>query len=110
MSPRPIDSLERKTPAELVGLVRDLIAEVGRLRAENEKLSQALAGLRVENQTLKDEIARLKHLPPRPPLKPSGMEKATEATEGGAGDEDLASKRRRGPGVSQLKIDRSVTL
>jgi hypothetical protein len=110
MSPRPIDSLERKTPAELIGLVGDLVAEVGRLRAENEKLSQALAGLRVENQTLKDEIARLKHLPPRPPLKPSGMEKATEAPEGGAGDEDLASKRRRGPGVSQLKIDRSVTL
>ncbi len=99
------------TPAELIGLVRNLIAEVGRLRAENEKLSEALVGLRVENRTLKDEIARLKNLPPRPPHKPSGMEKATERPEGGAtDDEDRTSKRRRGPGTSKLKIDRRVTL
>jgi hypothetical protein len=77
MASGPVDSLERMTPAELIGLVGNLIAEVGRLRAENEKLSEALAMQRVENQALKDEIARLKHLPPRPPLKPSGMEKAT---------------------------------
>ena len=39
------------------------------------------------------------------------MEKATEGPEGGAkGDEDGASKRRRGPGVSKLSIDREVTL
>jgi hypothetical protein len=57
-------------PAELISLVRSLIAEMGRVRAEserlsevleqrgeNERLSEALAGLRVENQTLKDEIA-----------------------------------------------------
>src|SRR5271166_6272622 len=96
MSSLPIDSFERMPPAELLGLVRNLIAEVGRLRAENEKLSEALAMQRVENQALKDEIARLKHLPPRPPLKPSGKGKA--------------SKRRRGPGVSKLSIDRTVTL
>jgi hypothetical protein len=111
MSPGSIDSLERMTPAELVGLVRRLLGEVERLRAENEKLSQAVAGLRVENQTLKDEIARLKHLPPRPPHQPSGMEKATDRPEGGAkSDEDGASKRRRGPGVSKLSIDRTETL
>ena len=99
------------TPTELVGLVRRLLCEVERLRAENEKLSAALAGFRVENQTLKDEIARLKHLPPRPPHKPSGMEKATERPEGGTrDDEDGSSKRRRGPGLSKLKIDRRVTL
>ena len=69
------------TPAELIGLVRRLIGEVTRLREENEKLSAALAAQRVENQILKDEIARLKHLPPRPPHKPSGMEKATEGPE-----------------------------
>ena len=54
------------TPAELIGLVRQLIGEVARLRAESEKLNQVAAGLRVENQTLKEEIARLKGLPPRP--------------------------------------------
>ena len=64
-------------PAELIGLVRDLLGEVGRLRAANEALQGEAARLKSENQTLKDEIARLKHLPPRPPLKPSGMEKAT---------------------------------
>ncbi len=98
------------TPTELIGLVRNLIAEVGRLRGENEKLSEALAKQRVENQALKDEVARLKHLPPRPPLKPSGMEEATERPEGLAEDETSASKRRRGPGVSRLSIDRTVTL
>jgi hypothetical protein len=111
MSPGSIDSLERMTPAELIGLVRRLLGEVERLRAENEKVSAAFAGLRVEYQKLKDEIARLKGLPPRPPHRPSGMEKATEGPEPGAEDEkDGASKRRRGPGVSKLSIDRTETL
>ena len=60
MSPGSIDSLERMTPAELIGLVRRLIGEGERLRAEYEKVNQVAAWLRVENQTLKDEIARLK--------------------------------------------------
>src|SRR5271165_725345 len=111
MSPDANDSLEQMTPTELVGLVRRLLGEVERLRAENEKVSAALAAQRVENQTLRDEIARLKGLPPRPPHKPSGMEKATDRPEGGAKrDEDGASKRRRGPGVSKLSIDRTETL
>ena len=105
------DSLERMTSAELIGLVRRLVGEMARLRAEVERLNGEAAGLRVENRTLKDEIARLKHLPPRPPMKPSGMEKATERPEreaaGGKGD---GAKRRRGPGVSKLSIDREVTL
>ena len=111
MRPSGSDSLEDKTPSELIGLVRQLVGEVGRLRGENEKLSQALAAQRLENQALKDEIARLKHLPPRPPHKPSGMEKATDAPEGGAkSDADETSKRRRGPSVSKLSIDRTETL
>jgi len=72
------DSLERMTSGELIGVVRDLIGEVTRLRSENEKLSVALVRLRVDHQAVKDELARLKHLPPRPPDKPSGMDKATE--------------------------------
>jgi hypothetical protein len=93
------------TPTELVGLVRRLLGEVKRLRAENEKVSAALAGLRVENQTLKDEIARLKQLPPRPPMKPSGMERAMDRPEGGAErDEDLASKRRPAPGSPSFRL------
>jgi hypothetical protein len=107
MTPGASDSLECKTPSQLHGLVRQLLGEVARLRAENEKLSHAVAVFRVENQALKDEIARLKHLPPRPPQKPSGMEKATDRPEGGTGShEDRRSKRRRGPGVSKLSVDR----
>src|ERR1700739_1650167 len=75
----PPDSLERLTHADLIGVVRDLIGEVTLMRAETEKLDGALAKLRVEHQAVKDELARLKHLPPRPPIKPSGMDKATQA-------------------------------
>jgi hypothetical protein len=38
------DSLESMTATELVGLVRRLLGEVKRLRAENEKVSAALVG------------------------------------------------------------------
>lgn len=111
MSPGLNDSLEGLSSTELVGLVRGLIGEVERLRRENEKLSAALPALRVENQTLKDEIRRLKGLPPRPPVKPSGMEKATDrpAPER-PGQTDASPPRRRGPGTSKLSIDRTVTL
>ena len=72
------DSLEQLTHADLIGVVRDLIGEVGRLRAENEKLGGALRKLKVEHQAVKDELARLKNPPPRPPQKPSGMDQATD--------------------------------
>src|SRR5271165_7026832 len=85
------DSLERMGPAELIGLVRDLLGEVGRLRAANEALQGEAARLKSENQ----------------PLKPSGMEKATEPSKPEA---DKAARRRRGPGVSKLTIDRTVEL
>jgi hypothetical protein len=111
MSPDPIDSLEALSPPELIGLVRRLIGEVERLRAENEKLTAALASAKRETQDLKDEIRRLKGLPPRPPTKPSGMEKATDrpAPETPSAPE-ASPPRRRGPGVSKLTIDRTVTL
>ena len=95
---------------ELVGLVRRLLGEVERLGAENEKLNSTIGGLRRENQELKDEIRRLKHLPPRPPFKPSGMEKATDRPEAEKSEATGAPRRRRGPGVSKLSINRTVTL
>jgi hypothetical protein len=112
MSPSSIDSLENLSLTELAGLVRRLIGEVERLRAESEKLNAALAAAKRETQELKDEIRRLKGLPPRPPMKPSGMEKATDRP--AAAEEPSAAEasppRRRGPGVSKLRIDRTVTL
>jgi len=65
MPSREPDSLERLTPSELIGVVRELIGEVRRLHGENEKLNGALAKLKVEHQAVKDELARLKGLPPR---------------------------------------------
>ena len=111
MSPGSNDSLEGLGATELVGLVRRLIGEVERLREENEKLNAALAAARLENQQLKDEIRRLKGLPPRPPMKPSGMEKATDRFAAEKPSQaDASPPRRRGPGVSKLSIDRTVTL
>jgi transposase IS66 family protein len=95
------DSLERLSPSDLIGVVRDLIGEVGRLRAENEKLGDALTKLKAEHEAVKDELARLKKLPPRPPQKPSGMDKATD---GGGRDKSPAgetSRRRRRQPVGQ---------
>ena len=80
----PLDSgdpLERMTLAEVIGLARALVGEVNRLRARGEELEGALAKLKVEHQAVKDELARLKNLRPRPPQKPSGMDKATDRPE-----------------------------
>jgi len=108
----PPDSLERLTHAELIGVVRDLIGEVTRLRVENEKLGAALAKLRIEHQAVKDELARLKGLPPRPPVKPSGMDKSTDAKEPATsgGRKAERSLRRRGRQLDRLKIGATVVV
>ena len=99
---------------DLIGVVRELIGEVGRLRTENEELSGALTKLKVEHQAVKDELARLKNLPPRPPQKPSGMDKATDhGVSGGAGAKSPAgekSSRRRGSQLDKLTIDATVVV
>ena len=105
-------SLELLSQTDLVGVVRDLIQEVTRLRLENEKLSVALGKLRVEHQAAKDELARLKHLPPRPPIKPSGMDKATDAKgpEGRGGEKGGRSTQRRGSQLDKLTIGATVVV
>ena len=114
MAGRPPDSLERLTQSELIGVVRELIGEVGRLRTENEKLSGAFTELKAEHQAVKDELARLKNLPPRPPQTPSGMDKATDrsVSEGGGAKspEGKKSSRRRGSQLDKLTIGATVVV
>ena len=88
-------SLEALSLAELRALAGVLVAEVRSLRAGADVQQATLTALRAENQALRDEVARLKGLPPRPPLRPSGMEAATGPELGGQGE--MRSKRRRGP-------------
>src|SRR5208282_1494635 len=107
----PDDSLDQLPQAELAAVVRTLVDEVTRLRAQNEELGGALAKLKVEHQAVKDELARLKHLPPRPPQKPSGMDKATDARGPEAGgDKGGRSTRRRGSQLDKLTIGATVVV
>ena len=78
--------------AELRALVGTLLAEVARLTAASDTL-------KTENQALKDEIARLKGLPPRPTFKPSGMDKATTPAAGPG-----QSRAKRGRGAKRLSV------
>ena len=87
MPPPDSASLEILSFAELRELVGTLVAKVAELEV-------AHAALKAENQALRDEVARLKGLPPRPPARPSGMDKATGST--GTGKGGKRSRRRRG--------------
>jgi hypothetical protein len=64
-----------------------LVAQVATLQEPVDRLTIENAGLRDENIALKDEIARLKGLPPRPKfrVKPSGTEQATSKPVGKKG-------------------------
>jgi hypothetical protein len=93
-------SLEALSLAELRALVGVLVAQVRGLQSDNAALRAGMEAqqatittLRAENQTLRAEVARLKGLPPRPPLRPSGMETATGP--GVAGKGEKHSKQRR---------------
>jgi hypothetical protein len=88
VKPLDLDTLSR---TELIALVEAQGAELLALKASVEQL--------------RAEIARLKGTPPRPTLKPSGMEKATEATKA-----DPSGARRRGPTKSKLVIDEDRVL
>jgi hypothetical protein len=79
----------------LVGGARQLQADNAALRAEVQAQQATITALRAENQALRDEVARLKGLPRRPPSRPSGMERATEPA--ATGESRKRSGRRRGP-------------
>ena len=116
-----VDSLEALSAGDLRGLVTRLAAELSALRAtvsglegriggledENTTLCEQAAALTAENRTLKDEIARLKELPRRPPDRPSGMEQSTEA---GQIAKKSRSRRRRGATLSWISITQEVVL
>src|ERR671926_6684 len=91
---RPEDAaLNDLSRAELRDLIGSLIGEMDQLRAEN--------------QALKDEIARLKGLPPRPPkTAPSGMEEAGVHSSVRTG----GGKRGRGSTLARLTITQEVVL
>ncbi len=85
-------SLEAFSLVELREVVGRLVGEVHRLHSGNVALQarvdaqqETITVLRAENQTLRDEVARLKGLPPRPPSRPSGMEQATQPGATGKG-------------------------
>ena len=69
-----------------------------------------MAKVRIEHQAVKDELARLKGLPPRPPFKPSGMDKSTDAKEPETGSGKKRSLRRRGKQLDRLKIGATVVM
>jgi len=92
-------SLEGFSLAELREVVGRLVGEVQWLHSNNAALQSGvdaqqatIVALRAENQALRDEVARLKGLPPRPPSRPSGMEQGTQP---GAADKD--AKRSKPP-------------
>ncbi len=92
-------SLEGFSLVELRDVVGRLVDEMRQLHSDNAALQAGvdaqqatIVALRTENQALRDEVARLKGLPPRPPSRPSGMEQATQP---GAADKD--EKRPKPP-------------
>ncbi|WP_306751905.1 IS66 family transposase [Paracoccus actinidiae] len=113
MSPLSDDGSETLPPDALRRLVVDLSqrlgaleAQVAELRDELEKTEMARATLQAENQDLRDEIARLKNLPPRPPFKPSGMEKATNREPG----KPSGTRRPRGAKRDTDRVSREEVL
>ena len=71
-------SLEGFSLAELREVVGRLVGEVRRLHSDNTALQARVDAQQVTITALRDEVARLKGLPPRPPSRPSGMEQATQ--------------------------------
>jgi hypothetical protein len=92
---------------DLRRVVAALAMQVGKLEEAVDTLTSKNAVLEAENIALKDEIARLKGLPPRPKFKakPSGMEQATSKPAGKKG-----RKRGRGSLRDKLEVTTEVRL
>ena len=84
-----------KSPKDMSGLGLD------ELKALLVQALEENARLKAENAELREEIARLKGLKGRPKLRPSGMEKGTEAFPAKGG----GKKGRRGAKRTKLTID-----
>ena len=78
----------------LAGEVQRLYSGNGALQAGVDAQQARIVVLGAENQALRDEVARLKGLPPRSPLRPSGMEQATQP--GAASKDERRPKLPRG--------------
>lgn len=87
-------------------MVSALASQAGALQEAVDKLTSHNAVLQAENVALKDEIARLKGLPPRPKFKtkPSGMEQSAKAPS------KKVSKRTRGSLRDRLSVTSQVRL
>ena len=77
--------LEGFSLAELREVVGHLVDEVRRLHSDNAALQAKVDAQQVTITALRDEVARLKGMPPRPPSRPSGMEQATQPGAAGKG-------------------------
>src|SRR5215212_5979377 len=103
MTGSPPDFAKPLSQKALRQLVSELAGTLKRVEQEVERLSLDNSNLCLDNQALKDEIARLKHLPPRPPFKSSGMEKATQP-------QPTKPGRRPGRGAKRDQVTREVTI
>ena len=97
--------------ADLRRVVTTLVSEVGRLQGQVKQLQDEMQAVVAAKDAviveLKDEIARLKGLPPRPKFKgkASGMEQATSRPV-----DKKSGKRGRGAKVNKLAVTNEVVL
>jgi hypothetical protein len=98
---------EDPTLTDVRRVIAALVEEMDGLREDVVTLQTQNGQLKAENGELRDEIARLKGLPPRPKFKskPSGMEKATSKPAGSKGE-----KRGRGTKRDKLAVTSEVKL
>ena len=104
-------SLEGFSLAELRDVVSRLVGEVRRLHSDNAALQVrvntqqvTITALRAENQALRDEVARLKGLPPRPPSRPSGMEQATQPGTANKGEKQPRGVKRDAQAITAERV------